>query len=66
MDSKHSAEDKLTPYRSQTEVEEGTVTVNTSGHAQELERNFSIVSICAVGYVLLLWKMSGKDEEGKR
>lgn len=51
MDSKQPT-DKLTPYRSdQPEVEEGTVTVNTSGHTQELERNFSIVSCCAVGIV---------------
>lgn len=50
MDSKRQADDKLTPYKSQPEVEEGTVHLNTSGHTQELERNFSIVSICAVGY----------------
>ncbi|THV77801.1 amino acid transporter [Aureobasidium pullulans] len=52
MDTKQPSEHKLTPYRSeQPEVEEGTITVNTSGHTQELERNFSIVSICAVGIV---------------
>jgi choline transport protein len=52
MDSKQPADHKLTPVRSdQPEVEEGTVTVNTSGHTQELERNFSIVSCCAVGIV---------------
>jgi len=52
MDTKQPAEHKLTPYRSeQPEVEEGTITVNTSGHTQELERNFNIVSICAVGIV---------------
>ena len=39
----------LVHQRSQTEVEEGTVTINTSGHKQELERNFSFISICAVG-----------------
>jgi hypothetical protein len=51
MDSKQPT-DKLTPYRSeQPEVEEGTITVNTSGHTQELERNFNIVSCCAVGIV---------------
>lgn len=32
------------------DIEEGAIEVNASGHVQELERNFSLVSICAVGY----------------
>ncbi|GAB7353252.1 hypothetical protein MBLNU459_g3762t1 [Dothideomycetes sp. NU459] len=32
-------------------VAEGVVAVNASGHAQELERNFSLLSICSVGIV---------------
>ncbi|KAL1304537.1 hypothetical protein AAFC00_003519 [Neodothiora populina] len=33
------------------DVAQGSVVVNASGHTQELERNFSLVSICAVGIV---------------
>jgi len=55
MDSHHSKtaiEPAMTPSKESNNVcqvfESGEL-VNASGHAQELERNFSLLNICAVG-----------------
>ena len=45
---KKSAEDQTPKYAAKVEICVGEV-INASGHKQELDRNFSLLSICAVG-----------------
>jgi choline transport protein len=37
--------------RTPTEREPHSVVINETGHVQELERNFSLLSVCSVGIV---------------
>lgn len=45
---KKSTEDRTPKYAAEDEIGLGEV-INASGHKQELDRNFSLLSICAVG-----------------
>ena len=45
---KKSTEDRTPKHAAEDEIGVGEV-INASGHKQELDRNFSLLSICAVG-----------------
>ena len=48
---KQPRQDESSTGSSQTTPEEGTI-INASGHAQELQRNFSLLSLAGVGLVV--------------
>ena len=45
---KKSTEDRTPKYAAEDEIDVGEV-INASGHKQELDRNFSLLNICAAG-----------------
>lgn len=47
-DGKKNTEDRTPKYAAEDEIDMGEV-INASGHKQELDRNFGLPSICAVG-----------------